>query len=111
MDIQFSYEILSVDNDARCMEVLYTSEGRKPVHVGVRIPYEGESLDEVILSFCPREYWESLERTIQPVNAGVKGTLNLVNTPPPASTEPNNHLVTVNFFGNADGSIPSEELK
>lgn len=93
------------------MEVLYTSEGRKPVHVGVRIPYEDESIEEVIFNFCPTGYWESLEKTIQHVEQGTKGTLSLSDSKQFSVVTQSNDDVGIKLFGNVDGSIPIEEIK
>ena len=76
-NVVFSYEILSVDNNAKNMEVLYESEGKKSVHVGVRIPYVDENLEDVIISFCPISYWESQEKEVQTIEVGIKNTIDL----------------------------------
>lgn len=73
-DINYNYEIKSVNEEARCMEVLYTSEGRDPVLVGVRIPFEGESLEWVIESFSPVAMWAAQETPIQSITAGLTGS-------------------------------------
>jgi hypothetical protein len=108
-NIKFSYEILFVDNDAKSMEVLYTSEGRLPVHVGVRIPYLDEKLDDVIISFAPFAYWESQEKLIQNVEIGLKGTLEL-NLEPETKNELSNYE-DLTFFENVSGNISVEEIK
>ena len=111
IDITFSYEVLSVDYEARCMEVLYTSEGRKPIHVGVRIPYENEKLEDVITSFCPTEYWESQEKTIQTIQQGAKGILCLNNSSGEVQhTQQTKDFISVDFLDGVAGSIPTEEV-
>jgi len=59
--IDYTYTIASVDAAARCMEVVYESEGRPTVRMGTRIPYVGESLADVIAAYAPVRYWEELE--------------------------------------------------
>lgn len=107
--VQFSYEILSVDSAAKCMTVLYTADNKNPVTVGVRIPYEAEKLEDVILSFCPLAYWENQDKTLKVVEQGVKGTLNSVTASVTNSTDQN--IADVEFFSNISGGIPSEEIK
>lgn len=75
MSIIYTYEIISVDADARCMEVVYSAEGHKTMHIGARLPYEGESLDAVIRNFAPVNYW--LEQQI-PVVTPVIGTTGVL---------------------------------
>jgi hypothetical protein len=55
--IPYNYEIISVDEASRVMEVVYTSEGRQTMHIGARLPYVGESLEAVINMFAPVNYW------------------------------------------------------
>lgn len=73
MTIPYTYEIVSVDEVARCMEVLYTSDGRDPHRVSVRLPYEDESLDAVIYSFSPVSLWGEKESAVIVPKVGTKG--------------------------------------
>jgi len=75
MSITYNYEIISVDPAARCMEVVYTSEGRQTMHIGARLPYEGEELQEVIAMYSPVAYWLEQERPVQVPQVGVVGTI------------------------------------
>lgn len=110
MPLQFSYEITSVDVNAKCMMVLYTAEGKTPVSVGVKIPYKDENLEDTIISFCPVAYWESQEKTIQNIEQGTKGTLLISkdNDVLPSIVE---NKTNTAFFDNVVGSIPSEEIR
>lgn len=76
MTIPYSYEIVLVDEAARCMEVRYASEGRQTLHVGVRLPFEGESLQDVIQSFAPFGYWEEQERPVVAPEVGATGVID-----------------------------------
>jgi hypothetical protein len=76
MSIQYTYEVVRVDEAARCMEVVYTSEGRQIQHIGVRLPYVGESLEAVIQAFSPVVYWMEQDTQVQAVATGTTGTLN-----------------------------------
>lgn len=76
MTIKFSYEIISVNPEARCMEVIYTAENRKPIHVSARLPYEDETLEGVIVSFSPLNLWLEQDRAVQTIAVGVKGEID-----------------------------------
>lgn len=78
MNITYSYKVLSVDAQARCMEVLYTSDGRQTMHIGARLPYEGEQLEEVIKAFAPIRLWEEAEMPVAPPEVGHSGTVEIV---------------------------------
>ena len=45
MIIQYTYKIINVDTTARAMEILYVSEGRQTMHIGARLPFEGETIE------------------------------------------------------------------
>jgi len=75
MSILYNYEIIKVDEAARVMEVVYTSEGRQTMHIGARLPYEGESLEAVIQMFSPVPYWLEQEAQTLPVAVGITGTI------------------------------------
>ena len=86
MNIAYNYEIISVDPAARCMEVVYTSEGRQTMHIGARLPYEGEELEAVIAMYSPVAYWLEQERAVQVPQVGTAGAI--VPPPPPAEESP-----------------------
>ena len=73
MSINFNYEIINVDEEARCMEIIYTAEGHPLQHISTRLPYEGESLESIIRMYAPVAYWEELKRAVTPPNIGVSG--------------------------------------
>lgn len=75
MSVQYTYEVISVDKAARCMEVIYSSEGRQTTHIGARLPYEGESLEAVIHMYAPLAYWHDQERAVVAPSVGVSGVM------------------------------------
>lgn len=75
MSIQYNYEIIAVDESARCMEVVYTSEGRQTQHIGARLPYEGETLESIIQMYAPTQYWLEQEMLVVPPQVGASGTI------------------------------------
>ena len=74
-EITYTYEIVNVDEAARCMEVVYSSEGRQTIHVGARLPYEGELLEDVIKAFAPVPFWREQEMPVVVPQVGLSGTV------------------------------------
>lgn len=85
MNTTYTYQIVSVDQAARCMEVVYTSEGNPTMHISARLPYEGETLDAVIEMYAPVRYWEELKTPVMPVAPGQSGSIVV---PPPYIPSP-----------------------
>jgi len=79
----FSYTVFLVNEAARCMEVIYTADGHQTMHVGARLPFEGESLEDVIRAFAPISLWDEQKRTVIAPTVGVSGTLEVFNSPQP----------------------------
>ena len=84
MSIQYTYQIIKVDEAARCMEVVYSAEGHQTMHIGARLPFEGEALEDVIKAFAPVPLWLELATPVQVPVVGVQGTV----APEPEPTEP-----------------------
>lgn len=80
MSITYTYEIISVDKAARCMEVVYTAEGHQTMHINARLPYEGESLEAVIEMYAPVRYWEELKTPVIVPQVGVSGVITPVES-------------------------------
>lgn len=83
MSINYTYEIASVDAQARCMEVIYRADGHPEQRIGARLPFEGEVLDAVVAMYAPLAYWESLQTTVVVPQIGTSGSKPEL----PASTE------------------------
>jgi hypothetical protein len=88
MSIEYSYEIIKVDEQNRCMEIVYTSTGREPMHVGARLPYQGESLDDVVSSFAPIWIWLEKDMVVVPPAVGHKGGGMQDHTPSVQAEQP-----------------------
>lgn len=84
MSINYTYEIVSVDAQARCMEIVYRANGLPEQRIGGRLPYEGEALDGVVHMYAPVAYWESLQASVVVPAVGTTGTAPQV----PTSSEP-----------------------
>lgn len=79
MTIPYTYTVVSVDEAARCMEIRYESEGRKPHHVGARLPYEGESLEAIVEMYAPMGFWLEEGRKVIAPSVGSSGRINPVS--------------------------------
>lgn len=75
MSIQYTYHIIKVDEAARCMEVAYSAQGFNPLHVGVRLPYLGESLESVVDMHAPTAYWNEQHTPVSSVSVGASGLI------------------------------------
>lgn len=78
MSIEYTYEVVSVDSDARCMEIVYSSPGQQSLHVGARLPYEGETLDQIAAMYAPLGVWVDAVRPVVLPQVGATGG----STPP-----------------------------
>jgi hypothetical protein len=76
MSIAYTYEIVSVDPAARCMEIVYSSEGRQTMHIGARLPFEGESLEAVVEMYSPVAYWLEQEAAVVVPEVGTSGVVS-----------------------------------
>jgi hypothetical protein len=82
MSIPYNYEIIAVDQAARCMEVVYTSPGRQTMHIGARLPYVGEEVEDIVKMYSPVAYWKEQEANVVVPELG-GGTITPPEPPPP----------------------------
>ncbi len=75
MSITYSFKIVSADKPAKTMEVIYASEGRQTMHIGVRMPYEHESLNDVVAIFAPVAHWMEQDLVTKDVSVGSSGVI------------------------------------
>jgi len=76
MNIAYTYEIVLVDEAARCMEVVYSAEGHQTMRIGARLPFDGESLESVIKAFAPSSLWRELAATVVVPVVGHRGYID-----------------------------------
>ena len=74
MSIPYTFEIISVDETARCMEVVYSSPGHQTMHIGARLPFEGEELQAVVQMYAPIAYWEEQSKAVVVPAVGTTGS-------------------------------------
>lgn len=89
MSITYTYEIIKVDESARCMEIVYSAEGHQTMHISARLPFVGEPLEAVISAFAPVPLWESLAAPVAVPQVGQTGTIAPVvaTQQPPTMTD------------------------
>jgi hypothetical protein len=75
MSIPYTYQIINVNEAARCMEVVYSAEGHQTMHIGARLPFEGESLEKVIDMYAPVNYWIEQKRPVVVPQIGAFGLI------------------------------------
>jgi hypothetical protein len=78
-DITYTYEIIAVDEAARCMEIVYTSEKYGVMHVGARLPFEGETVEQVAVMFAPIQEWRLRDLAVIVPEVGTVGQLTAVD--------------------------------
>lgn len=87
MSIIYSFEIIAVDEQARCMEIVYTANGHQTMHIGARLPYEGETLEQIVRMYEPVRYWEEQQLAVVVPQVGATGTLEPLPQPDSAPTQ------------------------
>jgi hypothetical protein len=75
MSITYTYTIASVDENARCMEVIYSADGHQTMRIGARLPLEGEALENVIAMFSPVSLWIQLSTPVVVPQVGASGVI------------------------------------
>lgn len=83
MNITYTYQITAVDQAARCMEIVYSSEGHQTMHIGARLPFEGEPLEQVVRMYAPVRYWEEQQLAVVAPEVGATGVLEPIPEPIP----------------------------
>ena len=82
MSITYTYEIINVDPQARCMEIVYRSEGRQTMHIGARLPYQGETLEAIVQMYAPIAYWQEQEAQVIVPEVGTAGEIAPLSSGP-----------------------------
>lgn len=76
MSIAYNYKIINRNPQARAMEIVYTAPGRQTMHIGARMPYVGETDEQIVRMYEPVAYWLEQETALAPVPEGdVEGSI------------------------------------
>jgi len=101
-NITYTYEIIAVDEAARCMEVVYSATGHQTMHVGARLPFDGESLDDVIKMFAPVQLWIEQAKAVSIPTVGVTGIVSVSLIPEVVQVQPQNEFtIPIDIVGGA----------
>lgn len=103
MSIEYTYKIVNVDESARCMEIVYSADGHKTMHIGARLPFEGETLEEVIDVFAPIALWAQNKLTVIVPTVGQTGTIKPADPVTANAEEPKETQI---FATKATGALP-----
>lgn len=87
MNIEYTYRITNVDKQAKSMEIMYESSKYGVLHVGARMPWEDETLEDVVRMYNPVNYWLEKEKEVLDVEVGAYGVQSISLEP---SVQPDN---------------------
>lgn len=85
--MQYSYTVVRVDQDVKCIEVNFMAEGFSPTLVSMPIPRLGDNIDSVIQSYAPWTIWQPQVIEYAEIAVGKSGTYA-----PPTSEEVEQNL-------------------
>jgi len=82
--INYTYEVTRVDPETKSMDITYRSEQYGVMTVGARMPWDGESVEDVVRMFSPVTLWLESEKPTGQVWLGYSGSLsdNVAGTAP-----------------------------
>jgi hypothetical protein len=61
IEIQYTYEISSINEEFQCMEIVYKSEGLSDITVGTPLPGIGETVEDIVKQYEPILHWKKNE--------------------------------------------------
>ena len=70
-----TYKITEVYPDTKTMLIVYTSEQYGTLTMSARMPWEGETLDDIAAMYSPLRYWVEQTLAVAAVDVGATGTL------------------------------------
>lgn len=86
MSISYTYTIVEVDESAKRMDILYSSEGYQDILVSARLPWSDESVEAIVLMYAPIPNWLETQKQLLAVEVNTSGTIS-VPTSSPVPTE------------------------
>jgi hypothetical protein len=87
--VQRSQKGIEIGQELDGMEVVYSSEGRQTMHIGARLPFEGDSLEVVIQMYAPVAYWREQELSVVVPQVGTSGGItSIVEEEPETISQP-----------------------
>lgn len=82
MSIEYTFTFQRQDVEAKVMEFLYQSEGRRDFYIGMPLPSPGQDPLEIIRAYAPVQAWLDDERPVVPVPEDLAGTAVAAIAPP-----------------------------
>ena len=74
MKIEYTYKIINVDKEAKSMEIVYESPKYGVLHVGARLPWKDETLEQIVEMYNPTRYWLEQSMEVLDVEENSKGS-------------------------------------
>lgn len=71
--IVYKYEIVHVDYESKSMEIVYRNPTYGTLHVGARLPYENETVDQIVSMYAPIATWLEQDKKALQVSVGLTG--------------------------------------
>lgn len=78
MSITYTYKVMSVNVQSKCMEIEYSAEGHPLMRISARMPWQNETLETIVQMYSPVAYWQEQIQPVLDVNVGTEGVI----TPP-----------------------------
>lgn len=63
-NITYTYAIENINEAARCMEIVYSSTGHQTLRVGARLPFDDETLSDIVEMYNPVAQWLQDAKTV-----------------------------------------------
>lgn len=101
-EITYTYEIVRVDPANKVMDIQYTSPVHGSILVGARMPWEGETVEDIVRTYEPVRYWVEQTLNVAPVTAGAGGTIQIPATPETVGPRSVSKLALVRTMRNTD---------
>ena len=78
MEVQYNYKVIKVDEDNKVMEIMYSPQEPSNLTeyvVGARLPFSGESLQNIVSMYAPIALWQQEAYEFDTVIEGSEGSL------------------------------------
>lgn len=56
-NITYTYAIENISEADRCMEIVYSSDGHQTLRIGARLPFDDETLSDIVEMYNPVAQW------------------------------------------------------
>ena len=63
-NITYTYVIENINEENRCMEIVYSADGHETLRIGARLPFDGETLSDIVEMYNPIAHWLEKAKTV-----------------------------------------------